>query len=446
MCRKCETCRAARKRRWIGRLLAEETRADAVWFTTWTYGGGYDNPQAYFLRYRDMSLAFKRLRKAGYRFKHVTVGEYGTEKSRAHWHSILFFYGAVPDVPLGEHVWAADQPEKPKDAPTQDFWPHGFVQFEIPKSKRGCAVYLLDYLDKGQNADKKHAELQAPRMRCSNGIGRAYIEHYARDHAKAGLGLFQQGPRYTLPNNNNKDGKPFYYAIDRESADYTAALDAYLLEWARLRSAQRIPLNDELAEYLEAICQDTHLQPVEVQQYLERVYGFAPVNVPDLPTTSWMISPDWGLTHDQSFGLVTLNRFDQKGEIAWQATAPVASGDDVEKTALSVLRTRPQRVDRLPRYRSSSVMNQTDVLEDEHPPKSRSNTSPPRGSPRRPRSPVTSTRANLSRRPDVGTKPKTTARIMPQHANPDRPPSGKPAQKAGPVISSRGADDPSSSY
>lgn len=44
VCRKCETCRAARKRRWIGRLLAEELRADHVLFTTWTYGGGYDNP------------------------------------------------------------------------------------------------------------------------------------------------------------------------------------------------------------------------------------------------------------------------------------------------------------------------------------------------------------------------------------------------------------------
>lgn len=410
VCRKCESCRKARKREWLGRLLAEEHTADAVWFATFTYAGGYDNPDAYFLKYRDMQLTFKRWRKAGYRFRHLTVGEYGTERGRAHWHSMIFWYGKVPDLPLGVRLWHPEQPECPPGAPTQDLWPHGMAQFELPKSNRGCAVYILDYLEKGST--KEH--LESPRMRCSTGMGLEYLEEYARRHAREGLGLFQAGPRYTLPNNNNRDGKPFYYTLDRYGALYPRMLEVYLLEWATLRSSQRLPLNEQLVEYLEDVVHELERQPQIVQDYIAEVYGYEPVTVPEEDAIEFtMVSADWGITRD-TLGASTLYRFNKEGEIAWQATEAGVSGEDAEQIAKEMLRRRPPRVDRISRQDCWWQDEVIDLgVDPDPPPPQRSRRLSP--SDRKKRSPSLTLRQDLSRRHDVGTNTnkhkQTTARI-----------------------------------
>jgi len=46
-------------------MLAEEQTCHSTWFVTLTYGGGYDNVEAYWINYRHVQLFFKKLRKAG---------------------------------------------------------------------------------------------------------------------------------------------------------------------------------------------------------------------------------------------------------------------------------------------------------------------------------------------------------------------------------------------
>jgi len=257
-CRKCDACIAARKRHWIGRMLAEEQTCHSVNFITLTYAGGYDNVDAYWLNYSHVQLFFKRLRKAGHKFKYVAVGEHGTQAERAHFHILMFWQNEPPDLMLNSQ-WAWDA------------WPHGHVYAEVPRSKQGCAVYLMDYLNKDN--------LKRAVMKYSKNpmLGQEYLLKYAQDHVSNGLSLFAESDRFTIPDNPSQSGKPFYYPVGRETALYSKMIDAYLLKWAIERPEQPLPLNDEISEYLGDLCQDTSELPLPVQQFIARHYGYEPV-------------------------------------------------------------------------------------------------------------------------------------------------------------------------
>ena len=257
-CRKCDECIAARKRHWIGRMLAEEQTCHSVNFLTLTYGGGYDNIDAYWLNYKHVQLFFKRLRAAGHKFKYVSVGEHGTQLERAHFHILMFWQNEPPEMTLNtEWTW--------------DAWPHGHTYAEVPRSKQGCAVYLMDYLNKDN--------LKRAVMKYSKNpmLGQEYLIKYAQDHVSNGVSLFAESDRFTIPDNPSQSGKPFYYPVGRETAIYSKMIDAYLLKWAIERPEQPLPLNDEISEYLGDLCQDTSDLPLPLQQFISRHYGYEPV-------------------------------------------------------------------------------------------------------------------------------------------------------------------------
>ena len=257
-CRKCDECIAARKRHWVGRMLAEEQTCHSVNFLTLTYGGGYDNIDAYWINYAHVQMFFKRLRKAGHKFKYVAVGEHGTALERAHFHILMFWQNDPPEMTLNtEWQW--------------DAWPHGHTYAEIPRSKQGCAVYIMDYLNKDnlKNAVMKYSKNPM--------LGQEYLIKYAEDHVSNGISLFAQSDRFTIPDNASQSGQPFYYPVGRETAIYTKMLDAYILKWSIERPNQPLPLNDEMSEYLGDLCQDTSELPLPVQQFIARHYGYEPV-------------------------------------------------------------------------------------------------------------------------------------------------------------------------
>jgi len=257
-CRKCDACINARKRHWIGRMLAEEQTCHSTWFVTLTYGGGYDNVEAYWINYRHVQLFFKKLRKAGHKFKYVAVGEHGTALERAHFHILMFWQDVPPHVELNtNYEW--------------DFWEFGHSNIQIPRSKQGCAVYIMDYLNKDN--------LQRAVMKYSKNpmLGYEYLIQYAKNHVSNGLSLFAQSDRFTLPDNPSQSGDPFYYPVGRETAMYSKMIDAYLSKWAQERPSQPLPLNDEIADYLSELCQDTNALPRHLQQFISRHYGYDPV-------------------------------------------------------------------------------------------------------------------------------------------------------------------------
>lgn len=86
-CRKCLECRQKRANEWALRCMAEAQKYSQNCFITLTY-----EKSPIWLQKRDLQLFFKRLRKAIYpqKIKYFACGEYGTLKSRPHYHCIIF--------------------------------------------------------------------------------------------------------------------------------------------------------------------------------------------------------------------------------------------------------------------------------------------------------------------------------------------------------------------
>ena len=264
-CRKCDACVAARKRHWIGRLNAEAEVAQQVWFSTFTYAGGYENDEAYILNYKHLQDTFKRMRKAGHKFKYLAVGEYGGQGSRAHFHVMFFWLSTPPNLPMGQQIPSGEDP----------FWEKGLTQHEFPRSKQAAACYIMDYLDKDNmlNCELKYSKNPA--------LGQDYLLEYARRHARDGLALFPRDAIFTIPDNKTRAGKLFYYPVGRQTALYEKMLSAYVNEWALVRPSQRLTLSEDVSEYLTDICQDPDQQTPAVQEYLARVYGYEASELPE---------------------------------------------------------------------------------------------------------------------------------------------------------------------
>lgn len=78
-CRTCQLCRSNRVNDLVGRSFAEQCTASASYAVTLTYRG--DGPETALLRYRDIQLFLKRLRKDGYTVRYICAGEYGSKKA-----------------------------------------------------------------------------------------------------------------------------------------------------------------------------------------------------------------------------------------------------------------------------------------------------------------------------------------------------------------------------
>lgn len=89
-CGQCIGCRVDRQQSWVIRCLLENKFHDKSCFVTLTYAPEH-LPENNQLRFRDLQLFMKRLRKkygSGIRF--FACGEYGDQFSRPHFHAILF--------------------------------------------------------------------------------------------------------------------------------------------------------------------------------------------------------------------------------------------------------------------------------------------------------------------------------------------------------------------
>ncbi|WNK13700.1 MAG: replication initiator protein [Microvirus sp.] len=105
-CGRCPVCKRKRASSWAFRLKQHERKCPAS-FVTLTYDtdhvpisvNGFPT-----LCKRDVQLFYKRLRKLcpGIRIKYYTVGEYGTQGLRPHYHAIL--YGAI-DQSIIDQAW-----------------------------------------------------------------------------------------------------------------------------------------------------------------------------------------------------------------------------------------------------------------------------------------------------------------------------------------------------
>lgn len=88
-CGQCMECRLAYSREWAIRISNEARCHEKSSFITLTYDQ-QNLPRHGQLVKSDLQKFFKRLRKAGYRFRYVAAGEYGDTSRRPHFHTCLF--------------------------------------------------------------------------------------------------------------------------------------------------------------------------------------------------------------------------------------------------------------------------------------------------------------------------------------------------------------------
>lgn len=231
--------------------------AKETWFATFTYGGKDTNPASTWLDYADLRRLFARLRRAGYRFQYVAVGEYGSQHGRAHFHVLFFWESDPPPAVMGQRI-------------SWPFWKLGFSQLEFPRSKQAAACYMLDYITKENLRENVLKYSKRP------ALGTEYLLQYARQRAKAGLALFQNGARFTVPGNQGRSGL-FWYDVDTSSRIYRLMLQEYLDTWAEFRGTKPMPSNEHIDEYLYEVSLEAHKQSPVVQAYLLLVYDIAAV-------------------------------------------------------------------------------------------------------------------------------------------------------------------------
>lgn len=190
-CGACNYCLSNKRADWTFRVLNELKTASTAAFLTMTYSDEhirYDETSGeQTLSKIDVQLFTKRLRKAQAkvspeRLRYYTVGEYGTETSRPHVHSIMFNV----DPSLKNRL--------------PSFWPHGHM--DIDEVNHGSIHYVTKYV---VNRVGDYEGRQKPFSLISNkpGLGSNYLTpemlKWHQDEKRTytqQLGQTQRLPRY----------------------------------------------------------------------------------------------------------------------------------------------------------------------------------------------------------------------------------------------------------
>lgn len=171
-CGKCLSCRIKKRSEWTTRLIHEHAYWQDAMFVTLTYNEEtipYSPNTGYTtVKKEALQKFFKRLRKnCNRKIKHFSVGEYGDEFDRAHYHSIIFGlnYLNEEDRKYVKYSWQNCD------------WDNHNINTNAFGSVTGHSIrYVAQYIDKlftGSMAEAEYCEKdREPVFRLvSNGIG-----------------------------------------------------------------------------------------------------------------------------------------------------------------------------------------------------------------------------------------------------------------------------------
>lgn len=143
-CRKCQTCLDNRRSLWSRRAVYEIARAPRTWFCTFTISPEWrfrfasraksmDYHKSYGEISKEITKYFKRLRKAGFKFRYLLVAE-AHKDGYPHLHALI-------------HEVSAPIPKRWLQAE----WPYGYTTFKLVEDQR-AARYISKYLAKDTRA------------------------------------------------------------------------------------------------------------------------------------------------------------------------------------------------------------------------------------------------------------------------------------------------------
>lgn len=239
-CRYCNLCRSNRVNDLIGRCIAEQCTASKTLAVTLTYAG--DTPESVVLRYADVQLMLKRLRKDGYSVRYICAGEYGDKKGRAHWHIILFFYGRSPSIQMDRRVdWS--------------FWSHGFSYFQNPDYKG--FRYLMKY------ALKQELAVKALSMSKKPPLGHSFFTRLAHDIVDRALPV--HSPEYSFSHVLDKDGVPRKYWLQGRMREMY--LEEYCRYWREVHRTEPPETEFLMERFLDPIARkEMELDPIRYER------------------------------------------------------------------------------------------------------------------------------------------------------------------------------------
>lgn len=188
-CGKCAFCLQNKRHDWQFRIYHEiKAQEHPGLFLTLTYHPKYvkRTPNGFSLRFRDVQLYFKRLRKAGYKIKYIAVGEYGTSTFRPHYHILL--WTNTPITELERQWWCG--------------------AIHVGRVAMASAMYTLKYII--QRKQSIPEGLEVPRAQFSRGLGISYL---GRDYASAEAiyNYHNDGPNFFSYIEGAKVSLPRYY-------------------------------------------------------------------------------------------------------------------------------------------------------------------------------------------------------------------------------------------
>jgi len=146
-CGNCAFCAATKRSDWALRLHYEQKLHYGSKFVTLTYSDNnlvYEKGNSQLVK-KHLQDWFKRVRKAGYKFRYYAVGEYGSKTFRPHYHVIVF--GEVPDVIL-QRAWSK------YNRKTKKHYPLGHVH--IGNVTQASIMYCLGYLVNARSWKMRH--------------------------------------------------------------------------------------------------------------------------------------------------------------------------------------------------------------------------------------------------------------------------------------------------
>lgn len=191
-CGKCAFCLTNRRSEWMFRVYHEiRTSLYPGYFLTFTYDEGHVKRVAegrLSLRFRDIQLYLKRLRKAKYYAKYICVGEYGTVTHRPHYHMLLW-----TDAPIAylDANWKSSKDDSLL----------GRIHFG--RISMSSAMYCLKYIIQPKELGLSYG-MEKTRAQFSRGIGLSYLttavyDFHTRDYDNPILFSRIDGRQVALP-------------------------------------------------------------------------------------------------------------------------------------------------------------------------------------------------------------------------------------------------------
>lgn len=231
-CGKCGFCLMNKRSQWMFRVYHEMRNQEYPgWFITLTYDERHVRRTAdgrLSLRFRDVQLYFKKLRKAKYHAKYICVGEYGGQTHRPHYHMLLW---TDCPVELLESFWTSS-----KDGSQMG-------RFHLGRISMASAMYTLKYIiQPKQKREDVHGpdesiidEVEPTRAQFSKGIGLAYLSRAVYEYHT----FDYDSPNFMGVVDGNEVALPRYYKY-KIFTKYQLRKEAHRVKWQSIRERRKL--------------------------------------------------------------------------------------------------------------------------------------------------------------------------------------------------------------